>query len=488
MVNLSKDKKSQIINAHAHVFTIDHVPNEFGKALLPWPLYKIFTINFVKWYFKNFTKRGNKNFRFFYHRTERIVYRMADFLKWTRILWIVFVLTRMFIQWVFSKIKKILGLDKIFNNRVKELMDRFLTMARYSIHYKNQASIFRFLKKNYPPETSFTILSMDMEYMCAGKPRIDYLQQLDELIKIKRKQPDSFLPFVFLDPRRLNATKNLQGKKNFCNKAKSLLRKKVFNGIKLYPALGYYPFDRELIPMYQFAQEYEIPIMAHCIPGIVFYRGRKKKEWEHHPILEFNHKSGDMRKIPLKQKRNSEWTTNFTHPLNYHCLLDPQLLGKYLNQSIDLSKLKICLAHFGGTDQWEKYQKDVWNDYNNNISPVSKSQYLERKNTLNHGSRRTIWWNSSWLSIIYDLLIQYENLYSDVSYILYNEKLFPLLKYILQDSKICDKILFGTDFYVVSQKEVDKNLYHNLRSYLGEDLFMMIARDNPQRFLKTKFN
>jgi len=482
-----KNKNDQnIINCHTHIFTIDHVPNEFSKSLLPWPFYKIFTIGLIKWYYKNFTIRGSVRYRSFIHRRDNLFYKIRDILKVTLVLWWAYLLVSLIAKWLFRILINFLKLDVLFSPEIKGLIDRFITLARYSIQYKNQSSIYNFLKKNYPTDTGFVVLSMDMEYMGAGKSRVSYLNQIEELKEIKNRKPEMF-PFIFMDPRRIKNTGSLKGKDNYTILMKSLLSRQLFNGIKMYPALGYYPFDKELIPMYEYVQEHEIPIITHCIKGTVFYRGKKEKEWSKHPILKYNIKGSKYEYIPLLQTKNYDFTTNFTHPLNYHCLLDKKLLSEYLGEEKDLSKLKICLAHFGGTDEWMRYKEDAWNNYNNNISPVEKSVYLKRKNTLNHASTRTIWWNGSWLSIIYDLLINYENVYADVSFILFDDKLFPLLKYILQDPKVKYKILFGTDHYLLSQKGVDKELYQNLRSYLGEELFMLIACTNAKKFMKTKF-
>ncbi|MEZ4792155.1 MAG: hypothetical protein R2783_01360 [Gelidibacter sp.] len=210
----------------------------------------------------------------------------------------------------------------------------------------------------------------------------------------------------------------------------------------------------------------------------MFYRGKKKKEWAYHPILKYTKKAGEGPiPLPLPQTKNYDYTTNFTHPLNYHCLLDKDLLSEHLGEDTDLSKLKICLAHFGGSKEWNRYTQDNWNNYNNNISHRTLKDYNSShiKNTLTHGSTRTIWWNASWLSIIYDLMIRYENLYTDISFMLYNEELFPLLKYLLLDEKVNKKILFGTDFYVVSQKKTEKAIFQNLRSYIGEESFYLIS-------------
>lgn len=91
--------------------------------------------------------------------------------------------------------------------------------------------------------------------------------------------------------------------------------------------------------MYKFALQHQIPIITHCIEGTVFYNGE----------------------VP------------------------------------DFKNLKICLAHFGGENEWKKYMSDGWNNYNKNICHDTKEVYERRKNTLNHGNQKTIWWNASWV-------------------------------------------------------------------------------------------
>ena len=483
---MPQENDKKIINCHTHVFTIDHVPNEFGKSLLPWPFYKLISIRIVKWYYKNLTQHGNRNLKRLNYRLKNIGYFIAKLLKLTYILWWIYLIIRAIVKWLFRILLNFLNLELIIDPEVKALIDRFRIMARYSISYKSQQSIFNFLKKNYPPNSEFITLSMDMEYMNAGKPKISYLSQIEELELLKEKNK-GLRPFIFLDPRRIKETKGLKGFNDYSEYVKDKMTNKKFDGFKMYPALGYFPFDKNLIDLYEFAIENDIPIMTHCIRGTVYFRGNKKKEWNKHPILKYNKKGGNLENVPLPQTKNSHFSSNFTHPLNYHCLLDKNLLSEYLGEEKDLSKLKICLAHFGGTEEWEKYRNDAWNNYNNNISPGTLEEYSQRKNTLNHKSRRTIWWNASWLSVIYDLMVKYENVYSDVSFILFNEELFPMLKYLLHDQKVRDKILFGTDFYVVSQKGIDKELYQNLRSYLGEELFLKIANENAKRYLQNKF-
>ncbi|MBT3243102.1 MAG: amidohydrolase family protein [Bacteroidetes bacterium] len=477
----NQDNKT-IINCHTHVFTIDHVPNEFGKSLMPWPVYKILTIKTIKWYYTNFTSIGSTRYKSFIRKWNKFFYTIKDILKPTVILWLPFVLIYKVLRWLLRIALDFLRWDSIFSDEFKGLIRRYITLARYSIHYKDQASIYTFLKKNYPTESKFIALSMDMEFMEAGKPATSYMDQIEELKRISSRHPELH-PFISLDPRRIVKTRKNKRVQDYSEYFETNLREKSFSGIKIYPANGYYPFDKELIPSYEFALKHNIPIITHCNRGPVFYRGRKKDEWKKHPILEYNHKGGDMKPIPLLQKSNANFTSNFTHPMNYHCLLDKNLLSGYLGEDKDLSKLKICLAHFGGNKEWDDYRKDAFNDYNNNIAPVSLTEYNKKINTLTHKNTKRIWWHASWLSVIYDLMVRYDNVHADVSFILYKQESFPLLKYLLHDDKVKHKILFGTDYYVVSQKSVDKVLYQNLRSYLGEELFMMIAHGNAKTFL-----
>ena len=488
-------EKYKIYNTHTHIFTIDHVPNKFGKKLLPLGLHHLITMRLVKWYYSNFTSRGNYKYKVLKNKIDSLKYEIKEFFKKTIVIHLFLSIVFFFARWIFKIFINFFRVDFIFSKSTRETINRFLTLGRYSL-YKTQSKIFDLLSKSYDSNTSFVVLSMDMDYMDASNPGISYMDQLEDLKQLKQKKGDKMLPFLFLDPRRIKQTKHLKKYENYENYAKHLLDSQCFSGIKMYPALGYYPFDKELISMYKFAVERNIPIVSHCIEGTVFYRGKKEKEWNAHPVLKYNAKEGNMAAIPLPQKDNYHFTTNFTHPLNYHCLLNKDLLKEYLGndyeEGLDLSKLKICLAHFGGEDEWKKYLNDGWNNYNKNISHLSKSEYdtyyQKYRNTLNHENQRTMWWNASWLSVIYDLMVVYENVYADISFIIHDESLFPLLKFILEDGKVKNKVLFGSDYYVVSQKDTEKDLHYNLRGYLEENLFKLISNENTSKYLSTNIN
>lgn len=79
----------------------------------------------------------------------------------------------------------------------------------------------------------------------------------------------------------------------------------------------------------------------------------------------------------------------------------------------------------------------------------------------------------------------YPNLWTDISYTLYaNDEHVYLLKVLLSDPRVCSRVLFGSDFYVVENAELEERRRSvRLRAVLGEELFNTIAHENPLRFL-----
>jgi len=493
-----------IINCHTHIFTLDHVPNYFGKKLIPFGS-RIFSIKRVKWYMNNFTKYGSKATKAKLFAKEK---RNKKIKKWSRKLWVphkIYVILRFFWLLFYRVLFNFLTLDFIYSKDAKAIVQRFRGMARYG-NYANQEEVYKRMATNYQEDVKFVVLPMDMEYMEAGYPAENYLIQLERLFLIQKKRGKKgrLLSFIFVDPRRIRNEKNesplpkkeiidsygidqisLQlGRDHYADYIINCFDQKKVFGLKLYPALGYYPFDQDLIPTYQYALKNNIPIITHCIAGTVYYRGKKKKEWNRHPILQSkNNQSNALEHLLLDQDENKHFSKQFTHPLNYECLLNPELLSKFMGEELDFSTLKICLAHFGGTSEWHKYLNDPWSLYNNNINNEKN-----HKKTLTDGRKTQVWWNANWLSIIYDLILAYPNVYTDVSYIIHDENLYPLLKDILRHPKIRTRVLFGTDYYVVAQKKTDKEIVHRMRAYLGEELFHQLAVINPREFLQSKIH
>ncbi len=340
---------------------------------------------------------------------------------------------------------------RFLNNRFRrtdsDVYDRYANFLRL-MSCEKQEQIFDYLRQFYPRHTltRFVILSMDMAKMKAGKLGRKYTDQLDDLKHLKTKyKNDEFteiFPFICVDPRRDGITALVE----------DYVDNNGFCGLKLYPPLGYFPYDARLDEIYKIANKKSLPIIAHCSKsGPVYFREKKKK------IIEIINKGidSDIGIIPkFKGKNSKELCNYFTHPSNYS-----KILKKY-------KKLRLCLAHFGGASQWDKF-----------LNPSTVGVCEEKKKDFDD--------EESWYNIIYDLLKdpKHKNLYSDISFTLSYRDYIPLLKILLLNQKVKNKILYGTDFYMTEIHATDRRFGIDIRSYLGEDDFKLIAVDTPMKFL-----
>ena len=80
---------------------------------------------------------------------------------------------------------------------------------------------------------------------------------------------------------------------------------------------------------------------------------------------------------------------------------------------------------------------------------------------------------------------KYDNLYTDISYTLFHsDRYFPLLAIFLENKKIKDRIMFGSDYYMVEREKIsEREVSLKIRYALGEDKFRMIAETNVSTFL-----
>jgi hypothetical protein len=218
-------------------------------------------------------------------------------LSWKIILILVlclfFASGRNFIIFLLKNVWKFLG--SLPGKKTRELLKRYLNLGRYAFHDK-QETTFHQLQGQYPHGTRFVILPMDMEYMGAGKVKIGYRQQMKDLVDLKEKFPEVLLPFVFVDPRRIAEESD------------------------------YFAYD------------------THCIRGTIFYRGAKKKEWDKHPVFQQSKGNQEYDPLLLPEMKNIQFINNFTHPLNYLCLLDKTLLAKVVSTAEE--GVKLVFHHF----------------------------------------------------------------------------------------------------------------------------------------------
>lgn len=453
--------------------------------------------------------------------------------------------------WFFAK-NTISLFKKLPGKETKQLIERYMTIGRFAFHKTQQRTVDD-LEDQYPSQTGFVILPMDMEYMSAGKPAISYQDQMKELAVLKTRR-DNIYPFVFVDPRRIKEDPTyfdyyvengnvilkdcfikdyMEGHTVKDDKGQDAGIAK-FSGFKIYPALGYYPFDPALLPLWKYAAQEGLPILTHSVKGPMYYRGKKERAWDYHPLFEElvtvvtqegkNKISKDsFAKMLLPETKNEDFSANFTHPLNYLCLLKKEFLAVAVENAINgtsdklvkdnltnifgfikdtdghtpivtrgLDDLKICFAHFGGSEEWHRYfEKDRFKhsaqlakrpDFGIDFVYLIKTGKSTATRSL--GKPEQLWKFTDWYSIICSMMIQHENVYADISYILHDDAaILPLLKQTLQNPKLRQKILYGTDFYVVRNHKSDKNILADMMGGLDETDFDQIARINPRRFL-----
>ena len=435
-------------NCHAHCFTYDHVPRYFlSRGVgISWFLHR-------KWLKKLIRKTP--------------VTGKFDFIG----------------DLLIILLTPLMGLNK-------SKVIRYLNFIKYGDRH-TQEDVLKSMQAYYPRNTGYVMLSMDMEYMGAGIPKSRFEKQLLELKHLKTKVDDKnekvwenlLFPFIFCDPRRvqpkhpreLPIEPHFIGKK-FEQKLEEYISGNIFQGIKLYPALGYYPFDKRMKNVYNFAVKNNVPIITHCTVGAVHFKYKLEDAEYHHPFL---HKK-------LHAQKPEEFQANFSHPLNFECLLNHDLLKTHWgNDAPDYSKLKICLGHWGSVQEWMNYMNNPWIETKyRNMEKEYPSLELVNWHTTDKKE-----YNFSWFTIICDLIRKYPNVYADISYTLNDVRLFPLLKMLLEaDEKIRERVLFGTDFYLVSKAICERDFTINVRSFLGDELFHQIALINAERFLNNDFN
>ncbi len=298
---------------------------------------------------------------------------------------------------------------------------RFVTIGRMG----SQQQIFENCSRFYPVDTKFVILPMDMAFMGAGNVPRAYEDQLAELAQLKKTHPQ-ILPYIHIDPRRKGVFDLLQ----------KAVEEWGFSGVKLYPPLGYFPYDESLYPVYEYCEKNKLSVISHCSPyNPVHFKGSKKD------LLKLLSKAD--KPIDTNNKSKKELCANFTNPRNYDKILT------------DFKDLNICLAHFGSEYYWERYLDNPGGEEEN------------------------------WFLVIKEMLAKYKNLYSDISFTLNNENFFPLLKILLDDADIKNQILFGSDYYMVETKTSERRFSIDLRASIGEEKFNTIAINNTKKFLKS---
>ncbi len=328
---------------------------------------------------------------------------------------------------------------------------RFLQFADMGLH-ETQERIFQEMRKAYSafgPEVRFIALTLNMDHMGPWHSRHGRIaDQLAEVERLRMHYPDVFFPFVGVDPRHM-------GGQELVDWVREKVERRAFFGIKIYPALGFFPFDKRLDALYAWAEDNQVPIMTHCTRHGVYYLGRMADVLLDLWPEGLNPSATDMPAIHARISRfrqakltwnNTQYGCNiFTHPQNYRPILE-----KY-------PRLKICLAHFGGDDE-----------------------LLEKDQRIHNGGIDTDNWSMEVLRLLEDE--RWPNVYTDISYTLYNPRVYEILRTHI-DGPEGNRILFGSDFYMTLKEDREENLLQRCVESLNMDRFKKIAKQNTDTYL-----
>jgi predicted TIM-barrel fold metal-dependent hydrolase len=288
----------------------------------------------------------------------------------------------------------------------------------------SQKAVLEEIKKQYPKDTTrFVVLPMNLEHIGLSALEEHIAQQHEHLLKLAQSDP-CVIPFFAVDPRE----------PNIVDQARENLGPGKFRGVKIYPNLGYYPYDKNtethterLREVYKICVQQNVPVMTHCSTGGMY---------------KYGYELADRVRVG--------------HPDNYKSLMD------------EFKDLRLCLAHFGGSEEWDKQLLTPFK-----VKPGRKEP--------------------TWVHSITEMICSgdYPNLYTDISYLIFQLRPAQLhvdyvdyLKVLLVNSRLRERVLFGSDFYAVKREAMsEKEVGVNLRSRLGEELYFRIAHHNPRRYL-----
>jgi predicted TIM-barrel fold metal-dependent hydrolase len=276
-----------------------------------------------------------------------------------------------------------------------------------------------------------------------------FQHQVEELQGLQKKYPEYVFPFLGIDPRHdpLFLDSLLENGFQGC-----------FAGIKLYTSLGFSPLHPYLVKtLYPFCIRKGIPITVHFsgngfaalsddirVSGPIFDKDsgmvmepaeRYEDGVVHFEKNVFLHGSAAVR----------ERMELFNHPMLWSAVLQR------------FPELKINFAHFGGG--------------------IQGGRYLERPGL------------GFWTKWVVETLHRYPNVYADISGIadLPNKEVsLPAWKagvYDTLEDFARDRVLFGTDQYILSLKYPKVDRYIKDYQNVFKDEFYRIAQDNPVRFL-----
>lgn len=264
--------------------------------------------------------------------------------------------------------------------------------------------------------------------------------QEKQLVNLTEQYPGRIYPFFVVDPRRNDLFDDPEHQLGIGKIVTRLqLNGGYFSGIKLYTPNGYSPMDRRLLPLYDYCQEHQVPVTAHCsaggfatfasdidVDGWIYVKG---KVVEKRGIYKFRHNG------LFDSERVTERATVLNHPKIWEQLLK------------NFPGLKLNLAHFGSQDS----------------------------------GRQT-----EWTDCIFGMMHEHPNLYTDFSCITDRHELQMMYEkyYLNAAGEVKSRFLYGSDFYLNMLFCDDMKAYRrNFTELFAPDDWNRITVENPERFM-----
>ncbi len=239
--------------------------------------------------------------------------------------------------------------------------------------------------------------------------------QIASLSEWAKRGQGKVLPFFPVDPRR----------KGILEAMIKGLEHQGFMGIKMYPAMGWFPSGWDIHPVlraiYGYCEDNRIPITVHCSAGGVHGQDTSPGKYKY-------------------------WTT----PLEWQAVM------------VEYPMLVVNLAHFGGQVPFENF----WNT-DPTVQPPS---------------------NWTW-RIVEMLMAEYDNVFTDISFhddAMSDEHVRPWLSAMitaLSDGFACDRIMMGSDWPLHHTMYSYSHWVGDMQKLVGRYNWDLISNYNPRRFL-----
>lgn len=201
---------------------------------------------------------------------------------------------------------------------------------------------------------------------------------------------------------------------------------KYIAGLKMYPNWGYFPYDSRLDKYYKWCEDNNKSVVFHCTPETpIYYRGKDLEYLLNEGFYQYN-----------KDWSNKRKCGHFADPRGV-----VYVAKKY-------SKVLMSMAHMGSKEEVLKYAK----------------------------------YEKSWTHTILEACKTLPNVYTDISFCSYDDKVLSIVKKLMQDPILKYKILYGSDFYMNSVFKEQKEFYENVKDIIGSFAFNQMAKINNDLF------